>query len=89
MNTSCFLMEITNMEPKPTNRLKNYARFSGAAIQMGVIITASALFGSWLDDKYNPKGYLFTLILTLFGVFAAMYIIIKEVIKMSKEDENK
>jgi hypothetical protein len=70
-------------------QLKNYARFSGVAIQMGAIITGGALLGSWLDDKYNPKGKGFTLGLTLFSVVAAMYLVIKEVIHLSKDQDEK
>lgn len=70
-------------------QLKTYARFSGVAIQMGAIITGCALLGSWLDKKYNPKGQLYTLVFTLFGVFAAMYLVIKEVINISKKQDEK
>lgn len=78
---------MNQMEEKPRKQVKNYVRFTGAAIQMGAIITGGALFGSWLDKKYNPQGTMYTLIFTLFSVAAAMYLIIKEVIKMSKEKD--
>lgn len=75
------------MDQKPKKQIKNYLRFSAAAVQMGAIITIGALFGSWLDKKYNENGTLYTLIFTLFGVGVAMYLIIREVINMSKEKD--
>jgi hypothetical protein len=76
------------MKPNPRKeQLKNYARFSGVAIQMGAIITGGALLGSWLDDNYNPKGKAFTLSLTLFSVVVAMYLVIKEVVNISKKQD--
>lgn len=76
------------MDDKPKKQIKNYVRFSGAAIQMGAIIAGAALLGKWLDGKYNPGGTMYTLICTLTGVAAAMYLIIREVINMSKEKED-
>ncbi len=76
------------MDDKPKKQIKNYVRFSGAALQMGAIITGGALLGVWLDGKYNPGGNMYTLICTLSGVVIAMYLIIREVINMSKEKED-
>ncbi len=63
-----------------------YARFSGIVIQMGVIIGLFSWLGVFLDGKYNT-GKLWTIILSLSGVTAALYLIIKEVIQNSKDDE--
>lgn len=76
------------MNDKPKKQIKNYVRFSGAAIQMGAIIAGAAFLGVWLDEKYNHGGNMYTLICTLTGVAAAMYLIIREVINMSKEKED-
>lgn len=76
------------MDEKPKKQIKNYVRFSSAAIQMGAIIAAAAFLGVWLDKKYNPNGNMYTLICTLVGVVGAMYLIIKEVINISKEKED-
>lgn len=70
----------------PKKQLNKYLRFSGVAIQMGAVIGLSAWLGVWLDGKYNPKGNMYTLICTLTGVFVGMYLVIKEVINMSKDD---
>lgn len=71
------------------NRVNNYIRFSGIGIQMGIIITAGALGGQWLDGKQGNEFPTWTLVLTLFAISTSLYIIIKEVIKMGKEDNTK
>lgn len=68
-------------------KINKYIRFSALGFQMGGTIGGLAFLGVWLDKKYNPGGSAFTLCLTLFGVAASMYLVIKEVIKMSKEDD--
>ena len=70
-------------EPSPMSK---YARFSGIVVQMGVIIGVFSWLGTFLDAKY-ATGKLWTIILSLTGVTAALYLIIKEVIHISKEDE--
>jgi predicted permease len=76
------------MEEKPKKQVKNYVRFTGAAFQMAGTIGATAFLGVWLDKKFNPGGNMYTLICTLTGVVAAMYLIIREVINMSKENKD-
>lgn len=74
-------------ETKRNGNATKYLRFSGLGIQMGIIIGGFAWLGSYLDDKYNNKTPWWTLGLSLFGVASALYLMIKEVIKMSKENE--
>jgi F0F1-type ATP synthase assembly protein I len=50
-------------------------------IQMGAIITVGVLGGIQLDKWLHLKFPVFTLVLTLVSVFAAMYYFIKDVIK--------
>nr|WP_299204481.1 AtpZ/AtpI family protein [uncultured Brumimicrobium sp.] len=72
---------------KNVSQGKTYIRFSGIAIQMGVVIAAGALGGQWLDEKQGNDFPIWTLVLTLFAIFASLYKVIREVIKMGK-DEN-
>lgn len=75
---------------KPSNQskpLNNYVKFSGMAVQMGVIIALGAWGGSALDQKFNTSSRLFTIICSLLGIGIALYLVIREVIKMQKEDE--
>ncbi len=69
---------------KPRN---NYLRFTGAAIQMGVVIGLGAWGGISLDKHYQTSNKVFTIILTLLGVGISLYLIIKEVINMSKDND--
>ena len=71
---------------KPKQR-NNYLRFSGIAIQMGAIIGLGAWGGSALDTHYHNTNKLFTIVLTLLAVAASLYLVIKEVINMSKDEE--
>ncbi|MCB9363838.1 MAG: AtpZ/AtpI family protein [Flavobacteriales bacterium] len=71
-------------KPKPRN---NYLRFSGVAIQMGAIIGLGAWAGSALDAHYQITNKLFTISVTLLAVAISMYLVIKEVINMSKDDD--
>ncbi|MGB0933053.1 MAG: AtpZ/AtpI family protein [Lishizhenia sp.] len=75
------------MEDKSRNNVDAYLRFSGLAIQMGVTITAGALFGKWLDEKQGNQTPVWTLILVLFTVFGSLYLVIKEVIRLGKKDD--
>ena len=54
---------------------------------MGAIIGLGAWGGSSLDAHYQNTNKLFTIILTLLAVAASLYLVIKEVINMSKDDE--
>ncbi len=57
----------------------------GVAAQMGITIYLGAFFGKKLDEKYpNEKNY-FTIFLTLFAVFIAVYIIIEQLKRINQE----
>lgn len=68
--------------------MKRYAQFSSAAIQMGVIILAGVYAGQYLDEKYNADKKYFTLTLSLLSVAVALYVVLKKVMKISKEMED-
>jgi len=65
---------------------RNYAIFSSAVIQMGVIIAGGAFFGQWLDGKYPNEHKLFTVVFTLLGVGASLWILIRQLQQLNKED---
>lgn len=72
---------------KNKNPLNKAARLSGIAIQMGVIIGLGSWAGYALDEKYEtPKPY-FTLVLALVAIAVALYLVIKEVLAIGKEDD--
>ncbi len=67
------------------NQFPKYLSLMGVAAQMGVTIYLGAFFGKKLDEKYpNEKNY-FTIFLTLFAVFIAVYIIIKQLKRINQE----
>lgn len=61
--------------------LKNWARFSTIAIQMGLTIYIGNLLGSWLDTRFNTT--ILESVITLLAVFLSMYIVIKAVINLN------
>lgn len=69
------------------DNLNQYIRFSSVAIQMGVIITAGALGGNWLDDYFGFETPILTIILSLLAIGIALYLVIKEVNNMTKEND--
>lgn len=74
---------MTDKQEKPRN---NWARFSGIGIQMGVIITLGFFAGQKIDEKVGSRKPWFTLLLGLVGVFAGIYLVIKEVKNMGNND---
>lgn len=77
------MTEEKNTKPK----ISKYARFSSLVIQMGVIIGFFTWLGIFLDKKMKMETPWSTIGLSLFGVFTALYLIIREVTKMGNEDE--
>lgn len=68
-------------------KINIFVRFSGMAFQMGGVILLGVWGGMKLDEMYEMETPWFTIVLSLFAVFGAMYMIIKEVIRIGKEDE--
>lgn len=69
---------------KSRKQLNNYARYSGLAIEMGVIIAAGAIGGLKLDQKFDLSFPFFTLILTILALVMAIYIAVKDFLKMNQ-----
>jgi F0F1-type ATP synthase assembly protein I len=68
------------------NKKKQHAlmRFSSVGIQMGIIIGLFTWLGTYLDEKYKNSTPYWTLFLSLFGVFAGLVLVIREVMRMQK-----
>jgi len=64
----------------PDGGLTAYSRFSTIAIQMVVIILVTTLGGVKLDKLAGTK-HLFAIILSLLGVTAALWLVIKEALR--------
>ena len=63
------------------NGLHEYARYTGLGVQMLVIILATVWGGIKLDKLFGLQTPVFTVILSLFGVLAAIYTAVKDFIK--------
>jgi F0F1-type ATP synthase assembly protein I len=69
----------------PTNQgnkgIRDFARYSGIAFQMVGIILITTWGGKKLDVLTDFDKPVFTIILSLLGVFAAIYTAVKDFIK--------
>jgi ATP synthase protein I len=68
-------------ENQENNGLKDYARYTGLGVQMIVIILVTVWGGIKLDKLFGLQTPVFTVILSLLGVFAAIYTAVKDFIK--------
>lgn len=74
-------IEKKNSKKQESNDLNNYAKYSGIAFQMVAIIALTTWGGIKLDKLTGFETPVFTIILSLLGVFAAIYTAIKDFIK--------
>jgi F0F1-type ATP synthase assembly protein I len=66
----------------PGNKgIRDFARYSGVAFQMIGIILVTTWGGIKLDKLTGFEKPVFTIILSLLGVFAAIYTVVKDFIK--------
>jgi ATP synthase protein I len=66
---------------KENDGLKDYAKYTGLGVQMIVIILITVWGGIKLDHLFLLKTPVFTIILSLLGVFTAIYVAVKDFIK--------
>lgn len=72
----------TPPEKNPENDgLHNYAKYTGLGVQMIIIILVTVWGGKQLDKLFSLQTPVFTIVLSLLGVFAAIYTAIKDFIK--------
>jgi F0F1-type ATP synthase assembly protein I len=64
-----------------------YMKYSGMAIQMGVIILLGTLAGQWLDGYFGTERPYFTVLLALLAIFASLYLTLKDIIHPSNKDK--
>jgi len=72
------------MENEKKSRLRNWAVLSGIGIQMGATIFVCAWIGKKLDERFPSNKNWFTIGLVLFGVFASLYIVLKQLKNINK-----
>ena len=61
--------------------IRDFARYSGIAFQMAGIIFVTTWGGIKLDKMTSFEKPVFTIILSLLGVFAAIYTVVRDFIK--------
>ena len=66
------------MPPKQPNL---FFKYSSMAIQMGVIIGLAVWGGSKLDERSGNKTPVYTIVLSLAGIAAALYLSLKDFIR--------
>jgi ATP synthase protein I len=69
--------------PKKTENkgVRDFAKYSGIAFQMIGIILVTTWGGIKLDEITGTAKPVFTIVLSLLGVFAAIYTVLKDFIK--------
>lgn len=72
------------MEKEPNNNRNKWIALINIPFQMGVIIFIFSYFGTWLDKNYSDGGSLWTIVLSLFSVFLALYNVIRQVKNLNK-----
>ena len=63
-----------------------FLRFSSVGIQMGLLIAGGAWLGQTLDKNQSNETPGYTILFSLLGVAIGLYMVIKEVINLSKDD---
>jgi ATP synthase protein I len=77
-------MPDKSQNQKNQKGLNNYAKYSGIAFQMAIIILAGTFGGMKLDKLVKPSFPLFTIICSFLSVLISMYLVIKGL--MSKNE---
>ncbi|MBK9283288.1 MAG: AtpZ/AtpI family protein [Sphingobacteriaceae bacterium] len=68
----------------PPKQPNPYIKYSNIAVQMALTIGLSAWGGKKLDEHYQNAKPICTILLSLFGITAAMYLVLKDFIKPKK-----
>ena len=63
------------------NRPNPLLKYSNMAVQMAAIIGLSVYAGSKLDEKYATKTPWFTMGFSLFGIGAALYLTLRDLLR--------
>jgi ATP synthase protein I len=76
------LNQSQNLKENKRNKtgLNSFVRYSGMGFQMIAIILLFYWAGSKLDERSSNEKPVYTAILTLLGVFAGLYIVLKDFI---------
>jgi F0F1-type ATP synthase assembly protein I len=74
--------QLNNKETKKKkSRLNNYARYSGIAFQMLVIILLGVWGGVKLDEWVEFQFPVFTVVFSILAVILSIYYVVKDLLK--------
>lgn len=71
-------------EDKKRSQLKNWAIFTGIAVEMGGTIFACAWIGKQLDERYPSNKNWFTIGFVLFGLLGSIILVLQQLKRMDK-----
>ncbi|MBZ9627060.1 AtpZ/AtpI family protein [Psychroflexus sp. CAK57W] len=57
---------------KRNNKPNPWLYFTGLGLQMAIVIAGSVFLGIWLDKTYTDSSRVFTIVLSLLGIFVAL-----------------
>jgi len=55
---------------------------------MAIVIAAGAYLGVWLDEKYPNQYSAFTVVCSLFAIFAALYNVFRQLKNINKNSNS-
>ncbi|HLO74283.1 MAG TPA: AtpZ/AtpI family protein [Flavobacterium sp.] len=73
--------------PENKNQFNKWLALINIPIQMGIVIFVFSYLGKWLDEQYGNSSNTYTKIVTLTGVFLAIYNVIRQVNQLNKNDK--
>ncbi len=77
-----------NQQNSKKDQYKKWLELVNIPFQMGIIIYIFTCFGTWLDQKFKTENDTFTIVLSLFSVFLALYNVIKQVQDLNKTNND-
>ena len=78
------------MDPNKDNKgnpLRRYLALTGIAFEMGAIIFVFAFVGKKLDAHYQFEKNWFTMIFVLLGVSISLYLVLKQLNNLNKNNK--
>lgn len=77
-----------NQQNSKKDQYKKWLELVNIPFQMGIIIYIFTCLGTWLDQKFKTENDAFTIVLSLFSVFLALYNVIKQVQDLNKSNND-
>jgi len=74
------------MDNKEKHKRNKWLALTSIPIQMLVTIYLAFRLGDWIDNKYQLENEIATKVVTLLGVFVALYQVINQVNQINKNE---